>query len=157
MTLALVPKPPTDAEFIAVFNRLCVALREPQDDTGITQGVYFDALKDLPLDVLTEGAAALSRESGRKFFPTTAEWRTAATYARSEAMRKSVATSDERGPWVNECHSCEDTGWILGLTCTGQEVASSCGRMRKHAAHDYTMPCPCRPTNRTYRRHHGLP
>ena len=37
MTLTVVSKTSTDAEFLVVFNRLAVALREQQDASGITQ------------------------------------------------------------------------------------------------------------------------
>ncbi len=155
MSLVLVAKV-SDAEFLAVFNRLCVALREPQDDTGITQGVYFDALKDLPLDVLDAGAQALSRETGRRFFPTTAEWRTAAQRVEQERERRRIEpTSGQTNVWRHECHSCEDTGWVMDLTCSGIEGSSACGRKRKHHAHSYAVSCGCRATNRTFIRHHA--
>ena len=118
MTLALVPKPAAAAEFLAVFNRLCVALRETQDDSGVTQQVYFDALADLPLAALESGANALMRQQGRRFFPTTAEWRTAAETAQAETLRKTL-TSRREEPWHHECRECEDSGWIVGLTCDG--------------------------------------
>jgi hypothetical protein len=150
MTLALVPSGASETEFIAVFNRLCVALREPQDDTGITQGVYWDALRDLPVAALETGAQTLMRQQGRRFFPTTAEWRAAAEQAHAASLRQVVSMGGRSEPWKHECHDCEDTGWIIGLTCDG---GTTCGRTRKHQAHDYTQACPCRPTNRTYRRH----
>jgi hypothetical protein len=147
--LAIVPKPPDEAQFLQVFNRLCVALREPPDDSGVTQGVYFDALSDLPLPALDAGAVALSREKGRRFFPTTAEWRTTAEAAQQEQLRK-VVQPPRSEPWHLECERCADTGWILELTCDGTDY---CGRHKQHAAHTFTRACPCRPTNRTYIRH----
>lgn len=149
MTLALVPKPAAAAEFLAVFNRLCVALRETQDDSGVTQQVYFDALSDLPLAALESGANALMRQQGRRFFPTTAEWRTEAEKAAYADLKRAVSGGRDE-PWRHECQDCEDSGWVRGLTCPGD---ATCGRTRKHAAHDYTQACPCRPTNRTFRRH----
>lgn len=151
MTLALLPKPGSDTDFLAVFNRLCVALREQQDDSGITQGVYFDALKDLPLPALEAGAQALMKEPGRRFFPTTAEWRTAAERCQGALLREAVQRP-EAHPWTEECSACSDTGWEPHV-CDGGE-AGRCGRRNKHAAHDYVTICPCRPTNRTWNRHH---
>lgn len=153
MTLALVPKPASDAEFLAVFNRLCVALRETQDDSGITQSVYWDALKDLPIEALDAGAVALSREAGRRFFPTTAEWRTAAERAATDTLRKALHAPREE-PWHHECRECEDSGWLTAMSCPGD---STCGRRKAHRPHEYTQACPCRLTNRTYRRNimHG--
>lgn len=147
MTLALVPKPPTDQEFLVVFNRLAVALQAPQDESGITQGVYFDALKDLPMPALDAGALTLMREGGRRFFPSTAEWREAAQAAQRTQLREAVRPSRAE-PWHHECASCGDTGW-QPRTCDGSDV---CGRHKQHAAHDYVSVCPCRPTNRTYQR-----
>ena len=147
--LAFVSGSTTNATFLRVFNRLCVALREPQDDSGATQGVYFDALKDLPLDALEAGARALMTEPGRRFFPTTAEWRTAAEKAHAVQLRKAVEPEPDRG-WSLECSHCEDTGWEL-FRCTGN---AECGRANNHAPHDFVRVCSCRPTNRTFQRHH---
>jgi hypothetical protein len=138
-------------EFLQVFNRLSVALREPADDTGVTQSTYFDALNDLTLESLQAGATTLMRETGRKFFPTTAEWRTAAVDAGGELARKCLALPDGRSePWHSECASCQDTGWVLDLECDGGDL---CGRTKKHLPHSYTRGCGCRATNRTYQRH----
>jgi len=150
--LALVPKVSTEADFLAVFNRLCVALRETQDDTGITQGVYWDALHDLPLAALETGANVLMRQQGRRFFPTTAEWRSEAEKAAYAELKKAVSGGRDE-PWKHECQDCEDSGWVRGLTCDG---GTTCGRKNKHMPHDYTLACPCRQTNRTYRRHHAF-
>ena len=137
MSLQLVGEGQTKAAFLQAFNRLCVALREPADDSGVTQGIYYDALKDVPLPAVEAGAVALSKERGRRFFPTTAEWRTAAQAALQAQLRHV------------ECDGCEDTGWVLGLTCDG---SNQCGRKRVHLPHTWTYPCPCRETNRTYIR-----
>lgn len=150
MTLALVPKPVEPEAFLAVFSRLSVALRETQDDTGVTQQVYFDALHDLPLSALETSANVLMRQQGRKFFPTTAEWRAEAEKAAYADLKRAVGGGREH-PWHYECRDCEDSGWVRGLTCDG---GTTCGRTRPHAAHDYTIACPCRPTNRTWLRHH---
>lgn len=139
--------PTTGANFLRVFNRLCVALREPPDDTGMTQQTYFELLHDLPIAALEAGATVLMRESGRRFFPTSAEWRTAAEQAQEEALRAVLPHRDE--PWHLECDACADTGWQM-RTCDG---SSACGRKNKHAPHDYVTVCPCRPMNRTFQRH----
>lgn len=109
----------TEAEFLRVFNRLCVALREPQDDSGMTQRIYFEALKDLSLEALQAGATGLQRETGRRFFPTTAEWRDAARpYQASQRIALALPAGRDQ-PWREECTRCGDTGWIEGLTCEG--------------------------------------
>ena len=149
MTLTLVPSRADETEFLAVFSRLCVALRETQDDSGITQGVYWEALCDLPLAALEAGANALMRQQGRRFFPTTAEWRAEAEKAAYAEPKKAVSGGRDE-PWRHECQDCEDSGWVRVLRCDG---GTTCGRTRKHMPHDYTLACPCRMTNRTWRRH----
>jgi hypothetical protein len=150
--LSVVRALPDSQQFLALFNRLCVALREPQDGTGVTQGVYWDALRDVPLSALEGGATRLMREQGRRWFPTVAEWRTQADAAREDVLRQAVRP-DRTEPWREECRDCGDTGWVRGLTCSGD---ATCGRTRKHMPHDYTQACPCRATNRTYLRHQAF-
>jgi hypothetical protein len=143
----LQPSPQT-GEFLQIFNRLCVALRDPGDDSGVTQQIYFDALKDLPIPAIDMGAANLMRESGRRFFPTTAEWRSAAELAHDALLRKAL-TPGRSEPWKHDCAACEDTGWVQGLSCP----ESPCGREKAHQPHTYVRACPCRATNRTFQRH----
>jgi hypothetical protein len=141
------------AEFLTVFNRLCVALRDAGDDSGITQGIYFEALKDLAIRDIEQGASVLMREPGRRFFPTTAEWRAAAERAHelaSDAWLRKALPAGRAEPWRHECAECEDTGWVVSLDCPGD---TRCGRERKHQPHTFTRACPCRATNRTYQRH----
>lgn len=139
----------TKEQFLPVFNRLCVALREPVDDSGVTQSVYYEALQDLEGELLQAGAAKLMTEPGRRFFPTSAEWRTASNHAARDRSR-ALALPGRTEPWRHECASCHDTGWIQHLECDGGSI---CGRTRPHAPHSYTDVCGCRATNRTYQRH----
>lgn len=148
MTLSLVSRTSTDAEFVPVFNRLVVALREPADDSGATLEIYWDVLKDLPLAAIEAGAMALMRERGRRFFPTTAEWRQAAETAQMQLLREAVKPARDAA-WQHDCTACEDTGWQYH-DCDERQP---CGRNFKHAAHRYVSICPCRPTNRTWARH----
>jgi hypothetical protein len=148
VTLPALYAPTNEAEFLRVFNRLCVALREPPDDTGVTQQTYFELLHDLPIAALDAGATTLAREPGRRFFPTSAEWRTAAEQAQTQQLREALPAGREN-PWVCECIGCDDTGWKYHR-CPGSNV---CGREFKHAAHDYVTVCPCRSSNRTFQRH----
>lgn len=140
--------PTTDVDFVRVFNRLCVALREPPDDTGVTQQTYFELLHDLPITALEAGAVTLMREPGRRFFPTSAEWRAAAEAAQTEELRRALPPGREK-PWEHECAACEDTGWKYH-DCDG---SNACGREKTHAAHPYVTVCPCRGINRTFQRH----
>jgi hypothetical protein len=140
----------TDAElFLQAFNRLCVALQSPQDESGATQAVYWQALGDLPIAALETAAIALMREGGRRFFPTTGEWRAQAELVRAAQLREAL-DSGRGAPWVLECERCEDTGWVTGHLCDG---GTACGRKRPHLPHEWATPCFCRPMNRTYRRH----
>lgn len=148
MSLVLAATVTTDAAFARVFNRLAAALREPGDDTGVTMGVYFDTLRDLSIESLELAAAALMKEPGRRFFPTTAEWRQAAEVARVQQLREAVKPAREE-PWQYECGACLDTGWDEQF-CPGDRT---CGREKKHGAHSFVSVCPCRPNNRTYIRH----
>lgn len=145
--MALVGPSAERLEFVQVFNRLCVALREKDADAATMQ-VYFDALADLPFAAVQQGAVALQNEPGRKWFPTTGEWREAAQEAGERQLKAAVKHAREE-PWRLECTLCEDTGWRLA-DCSGD---SFCGRERKHAAHGFARACACRPTNRTWARH----
>jgi len=195
-TAVILAQTPTDEQqFMTVFSRLCVALRETQDDTGITQQVYYEALRDLSPDALDGGARLLMQERGRRFFPTTAEWRTAAEKSHADQLRK-VLTATREEPWHHECQDCADSGWVVGLNCDGgmetwpekmdphtnigpqkgdvdfskarpwsyraerrltaTPRAAVCGRKNPHTPHVYTMACPCRQMNATYRRHQSF-
>lgn len=150
--LALLREPTDRTEFLKLFNRLCVALREPADDTGVTQGIYFDALKDLAPTALEDGATVLMKEPGRRFFPTSAEWRTASETAGVERMRRAVQPTEELGIYV--CRDCRDSGWLEGIggeamKCPGD---ARCGRRRTHGLHTYTQACCCRASNVNYQR-----
>lgn len=143
MSLWLLTSP---ERFLQIFNRLAVALREKDTDEATVQ-VYFDALSDLPIEALEASATALARESGRRFFPTTAEWREVAEKMARDVMRKALPAPN-RAEWRFDCLACFDTGWEY-FACAGD---ATCGRDFEHYAHEYVKICPCRPTNRTYQR-----
>ncbi len=138
----------TKAEFLPIYNRLTVALRDGGDDSGVTQGIYFEVLRTIPLQSVQDAAGAFARESGRKFMPTTAEWHGEASRAATADVRKRL-TSGRDEPWHCSCNKCDDTGWEY-LDCAGD---ANCGRVKAHAPHAFVRVCPCRPTNQTYQRH----
>lgn len=144
-------QPTSDTEFVAVFNRLAVALQVQPDERGITQGVYFEVLRDLPLAALEASVEALMCERGRKYFPSTPEWREAAEHAHGAQLRAALRPARDE-PWQVECEACDDTGWQV-RSCEGLPE-SLCGRVKvHHAAHDYVEVCPCRAMNRTFQGH----
>jgi len=136
------------ADFANVFAVLALQLRATDADEAMVRA-YYDVLKNFTLESVQRSAQALARETDRRFFPTTAEWATAAGEARTSALRQHLLTSREE-PWQVECELCEDTGWRLS-TCDGDDY---CGRRHPHQPHGLARICPCRPTNRTYQRHH---
>lgn len=152
MTLWLATSP---ERFLQVFNRLAIALREKDTDAATVQ-VYFDSLFDLPLESLEESAAQLMRDSGRKWFPTTAEWREVAEKCTRIVLRKALPAPD-RPEWRFDCLACYDTGWEY-FSCDGSDgdALSACARQMQHYAHDFVKICPCRPTNRTWLRHNSF-
>lgn len=131
-----------------------MALREAQDDTGLTQGIYFDALKDLPLPAVEAAAMALMREPGRKWFPTTAEWRTAAERAAHEHLREVVTVPRDDEPGVFICGDCHDSGWMMsrGGEAWACDGGPRCGRRQRHAPHTFTQACGCRASNMNYQK-----
>ena len=131
--------------FLQAFNRLAVAVRLPADHTdGAMHRVYFEGLSDFGIEAIEAAAHELERQA--KWFPKVSEWRDVAERARN--IRALAAVSTDQRVWHAECDACDDTGWEI-LTCSGRV---QCGREKEHAAHDYAVPCPCRPTNRTYQR-----
>jgi len=139
----------TRVNFGPVFQRLARQLGKTITEPAIVED-YFEALKDLPLEAVTEAADTLSKSA--TWFPKTSEWREAAALVHRKLLQRAV--HEPRGePWRHDCHDCEDTGWVQGLECPGDVT---CGRPRPHAPHSYTRACPCRATNRTYLRHHHV-
>jgi len=138
--------PMTDREFGIVFAKLAIQLRW-QDAGEIEIRSYFDALRHFPLAEVRTAAEGLALERGRKFFPTTGEWRDAieAEHARQLAMASTPRI------WRVECEDCEDCGWQR-FECPGN---ATCGRQNPHDAHSFVRVCSCRPTNHTYQRHHA--
>lgn len=145
-------EPPPPADFLRVFNRLAVALREPIDASGVKAEIYREFLSDLSIHALVAGANKLARETGRKFFPTTAEWRAAAVDTQRKQLQAAVGDRSEERTWTHECDICDDTGWRK-FQCDGTD-RGFCRRTFKHYPHDYVEVCDCRPTNRTFIRHH---
>ena len=137
----------TEKEFAIIFARMATQLRWLDADAAAIQS-YYTALKDLPDAIIHASAAQIANEPGRKFFPTTGEWREIALALQQEDLRS--ALSGPRRNWTVECAQCDDTGWIYHA-CD----AHDCGRGNAHIVpHDYVTPCFCRATNHTYQRHH---
>ncbi len=138
----------TYANFAEIFSLLSLQLRLADSDELTVRG-YFDALKHLPVEAIQGAARAFAVEKGRRFFPTTAEWHTAAQELVTTTRRQALDIPRD-APWRFECESCEDVGWVR-FHCDG---GATCGRNHVHAEHDFVTPCSCRSSNRTYQRHH---
>jgi len=110
----------TPHEFRAIYNRLSVALRIPQDETGAELRVYYEALAAWPVEALEATGRAFAVEAGRRYFPTTAEWAgKAADYADQMTRLRLALPAPRPEPWRSECEACGDSGWVEGLTCDG--------------------------------------
>jgi len=147
--------------FGQAFNRLAVALRLPVGEVDAAmQQVYFDALCDFSIEAIEAAAERLTRTS--QWFPKTSEWRIAASEARIQTLVKELPASREE-PWHDECGACHDTGWEERICYRG--TRNTCGRRSCEKEpeqdslkeHRYMSVCTCRPTNRTYARHHKIP
>ena len=117
--------PMSEKDFGIVFGKLAMQLRFTDADVATIKS-YYEPLSDLPLEAVRMAQEAFSREAGRKWFPTSGEWRERAEEARKASLKAALSHRDE--PWRVECEKCDDTGWILHLTCDGGET---CGRMHK--------------------------
>lgn len=171
----------TEREFGMVFTKLANQLRATDVDLATLKS-YYESLADLPLASIDTAALAWSRVPGQKWFPTTGEWRDKAQAASAEALRKALPHREQ--PWRYSCEACEDTGWVMDMTCDGggetwpedappnttgktpwcyraqqRETATPgpirCDRQNVHLPHTYTQACSCRETNQTYQRKKG--
>ena len=130
-----------DAElFLHVYKTLHLAVSSGKlDDARVL--VFFERLSDLDYRDVKRAADEMAEKFDR--FPTVAQWRKAVRKV-VDAERKPQALTEQAGLY---CRTCEDSGWVLGLTCDG---GSTCGRDRPHAEHRFTRPCACRRANRNY-------
>lgn len=145
-------------EFLQVLNRLAIALRA-QDVDAATKVIYFETLEDLAPEFLARAATSFALEPGRKWLPTTGEWRERAEAIRREDERRTYQRETRTEPWRDECSDCRDTGWLYDLECSGKGECGmgSCLRTSRRGPglgpHTYATPCGCRDHNRTYQRH----
>lgn len=137
----------TLAEFTPICTRLARQLRADVSADDVRD--YVSALAEFDREDVATAAQSLAVEPGRRFFPSTAQWAERAKKAQRERLLTSAST---REPWRVECDACEDTGWRRH-ECDG--TMRFCGRRQPHAAHEWVERCPCRPSNRTFQRHHG--
>lgn len=131
--------------FTQCFNRMLSAFPSASAD-AVRMQVYFDALRDLPIEAIERAGAWLQRNAG-EWFPSAATWHERAALEQTATLRETLKQAREE-PWHVECSDCDDTGWVT-MECGG---GPACGRTREHLAHTYAVKCPCRPTNRTYAR-----
>jgi hypothetical protein len=101
----------TLSAFARVFGPLAIQLRAGDVDE-VTIRVYYDTLKDLPLEFLAMAAEEMGRSA--EWFPKTSEWRAAARKVETERRRhQKVLLSSLAEPL---CRACDDTGWALDAT-----------------------------------------
>lgn len=137
----------TFQEFAPIYLALSRSLQHTKaDPEEIT--AYFHVLETFETPHVGRAALALARDGGRRFFPTTSEWAEKAAAAAADTRSHELA---EPRTWKTECERCDDTGWARE-ECPGTEI---CGRRHGHQPHAVVRACPCRLTNRTYRRHHA--
>jgi hypothetical protein len=115
--------------FARVLGQLAVGLRASDVDAAVAR-VYFDTLRDVPIEFITAGAARLLHAS--TWFPKPAEWRQAA--ADVERERRTAQQDVVRRLPQPLCASCGDTGWLQ--VGAGQTVK---GYTSAHRA----QPCDC--------------
>jgi hypothetical protein len=141
--------------FVQSFNRLAVACRlSAKEADPSMQLIYFQGLQDLSIEAVAAGAQIL--EKSAQWFPKVSEWRSAAKIQHIAHIK--ALPPGREAPWEDECGACADTGWEERRCYPG--TPNICGhkacKRDGRAEHLYVQPCTCRPTNRTYQRHHVL-
>jgi hypothetical protein len=106
--------------------------------------LFLRLVEQLPFDASMQALVYHGQSS--KFFPRPADLR---DRIESEAARELQKALPPVRDWAVDCQACDDVGW-QEKTCDGSLM---CGRLTPHAEHRFVVPCPCRPTNRTYQRH----
>jgi len=160
-------------QFHALIVRMTETLRHKGSASATKAEAFYDALVDLPFDILLSAGLEFVRMG--EWMPTPHEWREAAEVVAFDAATLSLPAhhDPEVGPdrivrvetvelpsgskvdigvsnWKHECQDCEDVGWVH-RDCSGD---STCGRPFAHMQHEAVSPCSCRLTNSTYQRHH---
>lgn len=98
--------------FFGAFATLCKALREKDPDAPQVR-IYFDALKDLDLELVQMAAVELAKAA--QWFPKTSEWREMAR----KVERQQLLEQNERLRKLHLadqylCTRCDDTGMARG-------------------------------------------
>jgi hypothetical protein len=119
--------------FVATITALAAATRGHLDEAVI--GLYYQALADIPIQLLDVAAVELAK--GTTFMPAPAEWRKAC----DQVLERTPPRHPELPPPPNDytpfCAECDDTGWVhFPQTCEKR----TCGR---DGPHDHTMVSRC--------------
>lgn len=117
----------TFAEFSNVFAVLALQLRCSDADAAMAKA-YFQALKDLDLELVQMAAVQFSTQPGDNdsWFPKTAEWR--AMVGKITVDRKEALKARLRALPAPLCLACEDTGWAID---TAGAKPCACREMRR--------------------------
>ncbi len=112
-------------QFSDVFALLAVQLRATDADEATIRG-YYQALKDLEIELVAEAARRLSQSA--EWFPKTSDWRLEVERIWAERVQQQRALMRQSTPL---CARCDDTGWVRS---TG---------VRKGRAETHVRRCAC--------------
>lgn len=122
---------------------------------------YFEALEDLPFDLIEQASIEVKRQA--RHMPKPADFREAVQKVRRAAPQPPPVI-DEHGAAVLTfaCLRCEDTGWRPACGCDMGRLDMS-HRCPNHGGEGYdkksptrVRACECRPTNAHFNRDRGV-
>lgn len=115
--------------FASAVARLALGLREKEPDAAQMR-IYFDAMKDLDVEMVTAAAETLMRSS--EWFPKTSEWRAMAQKVEADRTLELEARLRKRMRAGEPplCGECDDTGWYF-KTATNRYARCACRDLRR--------------------------
>lgn len=132
---------------------MCLAWAREADAAQLR--VYQAALRDVPIDQISEAAGLLVRDATLRSMPTPGQWLEACedvAATRVQQVKQLAAGVDAQDPVV--CERCHDSGWAYYTKDGGDPM--SCPPMGSHS--DYVVRrCECRATNPRFIRKHVPP
>lgn len=141
--------------FARLVSTLATVHNRKVDDATLL--AYFEALEDIPLELIEAGAKELQKHS--RHMPKPADFREAVQKVRRAAAPLPPVTDEHGQPVLTfVCLRCEDTGWRPVCGCdTGRLDMSH--RCPEHGGEGKApirvRACECRPTNANFHRDRG--